>query len=147
MVKQVRRNIFNNPKIFAITAKIPTRIPAKISCETAVKFIAFDVVAALIHAYKARSSASVARHHHAICGKSIVAADLVVFFHRLARRIVENLVKFRHKPVFVINSGFALALPDTYALGICAFCFGFKVPKSQPRIFKTARSFVFSSIL
>ncbi|EEV18356.1 hypothetical protein CAMGR0001_0688 [Campylobacter gracilis RM3268] len=44
------RNIFNNPKIFAITAKnsrkisvirvkIPTRIPAKISYEAAVKFI------------------------------------------------------------------------------------------------------------
>ena len=48
--KQVLRNIFNNPKISEIiaknsrkisatTAKIPTRIPAKISCETAAKFI------------------------------------------------------------------------------------------------------------
>lgn len=127
--------------------KIPTRIPAKISYEAAENLSAFDVIAVLIHAYKARSSASVAHHHHAVCGKSIVAADLVVFFRKLARRIVENLVKFRDKPVFVINSGFVLALPDTYALGICAFCFGFKVPKSQPRIFKTARSFVFSSIL
>ena len=107
----------------------------------------FDAVAVLIHAYKARRSTSVARHHHAVYGKSIVAADLIVLFHFLAHGIIENIIKFRGKPVFVINSGFVLALPDTYALGICAFCFGFKVPKSQPRIFKTARSFVFSSIL
>ena len=113
--------------------KIPTRIPAKISYEAAENLSAFNTVAVLIHAYKARSSASVARHHHAVCGKSIITADLVVFFHRLARRTLENLIKFRHKPVFVINSGFALALPDAYALGICAFYFGFKFVKS-PKI-------------
>jgi len=140
----VLRNIFNNPKIFAITAKnsrkisvirvkISTRIPAKISYEAAENLSAFDAVAVTIHAYKARRSASVARHHHAVCGKSIITADLVVLFHRLARRTLENFVKFQDKPVFVINSGFALALPDTYALGICAFCFGFEFIKS-PRI-------------
>ena len=51
---------------------------------------AFDAVAITIHAHKARSSASVARHHHAVCGKSIITADLVVFFHRLARRTLEK---------------------------------------------------------